>query len=220
MNIERINDNTIKLILTNHDIEARGYDSNTVWLNPTKSDQLFMEVLQEADEREYLEAEGLMWAYVRSLDGGVEIVVTRSDAMKEIEKMFSTMFEESNELDDVMSNLIDNADDLPFEFEEAATADEIFYDAALTYAFKDIDDIVPLAHRLIAEDIKSSLYSIDTTYYLAVDINDMAPKDIANIDAKISEYVAKSSVTIHYLEEYGKEIMTDNCFDTIVTHFA
>lgn len=219
MNIERINDNTIKLFLTNRDIEARGYDSTTVWLNPAKSDQLFMEVLQEADEREYLEAEGLMWAYVRNLDGGVEIVVTRSDAMKEIEKMFSTMFEDSTDLDDVMGDLMDNSEGMPFEFEETESA-EVFYDAALTYAFKDIDDIVPLAHRLIVENIKTSLYTIEGSYYLAIDINEMAPKDIANIDAKVSEYLAKSPVTIHYLDEYGKLIMENNCFDTIVSHFA
>ena len=218
MNIERINDNTIKLFLTNRDIEARGYDSNTVWLNPAKSDQLFMEVLQEADEREYLEAEGLMWAYVRSLDGGVEIVVTRSEAMKEIEKMFSTMFEVSTDLDDVMGDLMDSSEDVTFEYEEDNA--EVFYDAALAYAFNDIDDIVPLAHRLIAEDIKTSLYTIEGSYYLAIDINDMAPKDIANIDAQVSEYLAKSAMTIHYLEEYGKLIMEDNCFDTIVSHFA
>ena len=61
---------------------------------------------------------------------------------------------------------------------------------------------------------------IEGSYYLAIDINDMAPKDIANIDAQVSEYLAKSAMTIHYLEEYGKLIMEDNCFDTIVSHFA
>ena len=220
MNIERINDNTIKLFLTNHDIESRGYDSNTVWLNPTKSDQLFMEVLQEADERDYLEAEGLMWAYVRSLDGGVEIVVTRSDTMKEIEKMFSTMFEDSNDLDDMMNSLVDGTEEAPFDFEDNVESTDAFYDAALTYTCKDIDDIVPLAHRLIAENIKASLYTLDNDYYVVIEVDELVPNEIANIDAKVSEYISKSTVTTHYLEEYGKVIMKDNCFDTIVAYFA
>ncbi|GGG19993.1 hypothetical protein GCM10007425_12970 [Lysinibacillus alkalisoli] len=217
MNIERINDNTIKLYLTNHDIEERGYDSNTVWLNPAKSDELFMEVLQEADEQEYLEAEGLMWAYVRGMDAGVEIVVTRSNAMKEIEKMFTSIFEQDEEellIEDMLFS------EEHYGYKSDAAEDAELQQDAIVYVFDDIDELVPLAHRLMKDELTTSLYTFENKFYLVLATETLSANDLAKYDAIISEYIVASEMTTYYLKEYGVAVMLDHCFETVTTHFV
>ena len=93
-------------------------------------------------------------------------------------------------------------------------------DADNKYVFKDIDDVIPVAKRLINRNLKTSLYRFEDKYYLIVNFEELEDKDeIRNINSIIREYLASSKVTVYRLEEYGEAIMKDNCFETIVEFF-
>lgn len=61
MDIERINENTLKLFISYHDIEERGFTKDEVWYNREKSEELFWSMMDEINDEEYFEVEGPLW---------------------------------------------------------------------------------------------------------------------------------------------------------------
>src|SRR5690625_6466856 len=55
LEIERINENTIKLYISYLDIEDRGFDREEIWFNREKSEQLFWQMMEEIKEQEDLD---------------------------------------------------------------------------------------------------------------------------------------------------------------------
>src|SRR5690554_2491017 len=84
MKIERINDNTIKFYISYMDIEDRGFNREEIWYNRERSEQLFWQVMEEADHAEEdFEIEGPLWIQVQALEKGLEITVTKAQMSKD-----------------------------------------------------------------------------------------------------------------------------------------
>ena len=47
MEIERINEHTVKFYISYHDIEERGFDREEIWYNRDRSEELFWEMMDE-----------------------------------------------------------------------------------------------------------------------------------------------------------------------------
>ena len=47
MDIERINDHTVKFYISYIDIEERGFDREEIWYNRDRSEELFWEMMDE-----------------------------------------------------------------------------------------------------------------------------------------------------------------------------
>lgn len=52
MEIERINEHTVKFYMSYGDIEDRGFDREEIWYNRERSEELFWEVMDEVHEEE------------------------------------------------------------------------------------------------------------------------------------------------------------------------
>lgn len=52
MEIERINEHTVKFYISYGDIEDRGFDREEIWYNRERSEELFWEVMDEVHEEE------------------------------------------------------------------------------------------------------------------------------------------------------------------------
>jgi adapter protein MecA 1/2 len=77
MEIERINDHTVKFYISYGDIEERGFDREEIWYNREKGEELFFEMMSEANDKEKFEMSGPLWVQVHALEKGLEIFVTR-----------------------------------------------------------------------------------------------------------------------------------------------
>lgn len=58
MDIERINENTLKLFITYSDIEDRGYTREEIWYNRAKGEELFWDVIGEVNTDDYFDLDG------------------------------------------------------------------------------------------------------------------------------------------------------------------
>ena len=215
MDIERVNENTLKLFITYRDIEDRGYTREEIWYNRAKSEELFWEVMTEVNTDDYFELEGPIWIHINASEIGLEVVVTRASYNPETD--ISSMFQPMDELNDNQIEEMSIEQSLLEAFENEQDDTSI---VSSRYVFKDIDDVIPVAKRLINRNLKTSLYRFEDKYYLIVNFEELEDKDeIRNIHAIIREYIASSKVTVYRLEEYGEAIMKDNCFETIVEFF-
>lgn len=215
MDIERVNENTLKLFITYSDIEDRGYNREEIWYNRAKGEELFWDVIGDVNTDDYFDLDGPIWIHINASEVGLEVVVTRATVNNDSEtsSMVGSFDEDlhiADQLNDMEESIFNSLGKAPKEDEQIENA---------RFRFKDIDDVVALASRAAQLDIKSTLYKWDEYYYLLVDLQDMEVQQAKNIVALCSEYLPTSKVTIYRLQEYAQVIIPEQAFETITNYF-
>nr|WP_106783840.1 adaptor protein MecA [Lysinibacillus timonensis] len=215
MDIERVNENTLKLFISYRDIEDRGYSREEIWYNRQKGEELFWDMIGEINTDDYFDLDGPIWIHVNASEQGLEVIVTRANMTSEESGLLASLEDTRDSVDHKSDDsMYDSMDD--DESGNGSLAREKFS----VYKFKDIDEIIPLANRLVPFGLPSSLYTFENSYYVAVDFSQIEEvKQRKNIRAIINEYMSPSKLTIYRLQEYGVEIMSNDCFETVLQYF-
>ena len=226
MEIERINENTVKFYISYLDIEERGFDRDEIWYNRDRSEELFWEMMDEIHHEEEFAIEGPLWIQVQALDKGLEIMVTKAQFVKDGQKLEIPMGEDGIQempVDEKLESFLDEH----FQGKaEGAEIDAVQYNLDIlefTIVFDDFEDVISLSKRNGLYGFQSSLYYFEKKYYLYVVFDEEeveAEENVDNILSLLLEYGYESSVTIHRLQEYGKEIVKEDVFETVQTYFA
>jgi adapter protein MecA 1/2 len=221
MEIERINDNTVKFYISYLDIEQRGFDREEIWYNRERSEELFWEMMDEVHQEEEFEVEGPLWIQVHALDKGLEVLVTRAQVGKDGQKFDLPISEKLKDLpvDERIEELLDQQFNPKDELE-----DEELVEDSLEFllSFRDFEDVISLSKRPGLDDILTRLFAYDNKYYLYVEFDEetFIEDEIDNLLSILLEYGNESQLTIHRLEEYGKEVINEDVFLTLRTHFS
>jgi adapter protein MecA 1/2 len=217
MEIERINENTVKFYISYVDIEERGFDREEIWYNREKSEELFWEMMDEVHEEEDFTVEGPLWIQVQALEKGLEVVVTKAQFSKDGNKIELSLPE-----DKLRDLTVDSLLDQEFSTENIKEEESVSEDERLQFVirFQDFEHLVSLAHRISLSDYHNSLYSFDGRYYLFVEFADEDQvEELDNALSILLEYGDESQITIYRLQEYGKEIISENALSVIAKHF-
>lgn len=217
MEIERVNDSTIKFFITYNDIEARGFDRDEIWYNRERGEELFFDMISEAHDREEFELEGPLWIQVQALDRGLEIIVTRgqiADGNVKLEIPISKHKGHGLPLDENLAKLLDEQFVGHFEEDD----DE---ELELVIVFSDFEDIVSLSHTFSGTEFENSLHFFEGKYYLHVVFDNAKYNEDEQDDmlSRILEFGFESEVSIYRIEEYGKKVMENSAMKTIREHF-
>ncbi|MDQ0413607.1 adaptor protein MecA [Mesobacillus stamsii] len=223
MEIERINENTVKFYISYMDIEERGFDREEIWYNRDRSEELFWEMMDEVHTEEDFMVEGPLWIQVQALEKGLEILVTKAQLSKS-----GSNFElplPNDKLGDIpvderIEELLDHQfNPKGLDEEENSLEDELEF---LMY-FKDFEDIISLSKRPGIDKLKTSLYSYSEKYFLYIEFPEEEFEDEEEIDNILSvllEYGQESGLTIHRLHEYGNRIIENDVFQVIRKYFS
>ncbi|MEK0086287.1 adaptor protein MecA, partial [Benzoatithermus flavus] len=87
MEIERINEHTVKFYISYVDIEERGFDREEIWYNRERSEELFWEMMDEVHGESDFSLDGPLWIQVQALEKGLEVVVTKAQLSKDGSKL-------------------------------------------------------------------------------------------------------------------------------------
>ncbi|MFJ7932887.1 adaptor protein MecA [Sporosarcina sp. NPDC096371] len=218
MEIERINENTVKFFLSYIDIEERGFTREEVWYNRDKSEELFWEMMDEVNDESEFEIEGPLWIQVHAMSGGIEVTVTRAQVSEDGEPIDSPFgIEDPRKLFPNDEGIYGNDEDMMPDM-NGETLDWLDN----VYLFNEFDDLILLASRMSGYPIKTSLYLYESNYYLHVEYEDETMDEARKTDlfSVVSEFAASSNLTIHRLKEYGKEIMDSDVFTKIQHYFG
>lgn len=217
MDIERVNENTIKLFITYRDIEDRGYSREEIWYNRAKGEELFWDMIGEINTEDYFDLDGPIWIHVNASEHGLEVIVTRANINSDGES--NSLLSSFEEHRDAAHNK--NLDESIFDSFEDEELNHQGTNHISIYKFKDIDEIIPVANRLLPFGLQSSLFKFEKYYYVAVDFSNVTEKvERQNIRSIINEYLGSSKITIYRLQEYGEAIMPEDCFETVIQYFA
>jgi adapter protein MecA 1/2 len=150
------------------------------------------------------------------------VTVTRAQINRDGKKVDSPF--EMDEKGQYFSNMSESSSD-------AQSYDEyggLFTDSnepqsEFTFLVNDFEDLIPLAKRIdLPSYVSTSLFAYKERYYLYVkaDAELMNDEEIENMVSILSEYTSGSTVTVHRMKEYGKEIMADEVFEQIIKYFS
>ncbi|TDL35313.1 adaptor protein MecA [Jeotgalibacillus sp. S-D1] len=217
MEIERINDHTVKFYISYGDIEDRGFDREEIWYNRDKSEELFWEMMDEVHQEEDFSIEGPLWIQVQALEKGLEILVTKAQVTKDGQR-FELPIPEDKQRDGTVSDQIEEYLEEHFDMEDNEE-DEIL---DFTMKFRDFEDLISLSKRFDHDQLATKLYAFENVYYLFVEFDEdlFEENDIENILSILLEYGVDTQLTVHRLEEYGKVIMKENVFENVRNYFS
>jgi len=217
MEIERINDNTVKFYISYVDIEERGFERDEIWYNRERSEELFWEMMDEVHQEEEFTVEGPLWIQVQALDKGLEILVTKAQLSKDGQKFELPVNEDNQKMP--VDTRIEEMLDQHFNQE----VEEIEYEEDLDFllTFKDFEDVISLAKRGGLDSIPTKLFSFENKYYLFIEFPEeqFTEDEVDDLLSVLLEYGIETQVTIHRVEEYGKLIIAEDVFKQLRTYF-
>lgn len=196
MRLERLNQNKIKIFLTFDDLVERGLTKEDLWYNAPKVQQLFRDMMEEANKELGFELEGILEVEVFSLQAqGMIVIITKDTSSKNLREDF---FED--EYIEMQVTLDENHD--------------------ILYAFQSLEDIIALSSQLIALDVNGGqLIYFENKYYLFMHSYENTQFNLDQLIAILAEFGDSSMYTIHRLLEYGKVLMEEKAIEQMYHYF-
>lgn len=221
MDIERINENTVKFYISYIDIEERGFDREEIWYNRERSEELFWEMMEEVHQEEEFAVEGPLWIQVQALEKGLEILVTKAQISKDGQK-FELPIPTDKDLpvDEKIEDLLDQHLNQRQSLDEGLLEEE---EEILEFllSFQEFEDVISLSKRTGLDDLLTKLFFFEGRYFLYVEFPEeiIDEEEIDDLLSILLEYGNETSLTIHRIEEYGKEIISQDVFHELRKHF-
>lgn len=225
MEIERINENTVKFYISYLDIEDRGFKREEIWYNRERSEQLFWQMMEEINYKEDFSVDGPLWIQVQALEKGLEVTVTRaqvSDSGEPLDLLTGKEFpsiSSREQLEEFLDKKLDADGDEIDDF-----LDEINDNFSLIVKFEEFEDVIQLSLSLdeIVDDTNDRLYHYKDQYYLYIEFPHQifSDEDQEDIISQILEFSTESDITLHLLEEYGKVIFESQTFSQVKSYFS
>lgn len=204
MEIERINEDTIKFYISYLDLEERGFNQEDVWYDREKSEELFWDMMDELKYEEEFSPEGPLWIQVQALKHGLEVFVTKATIGGKGEGGFDVTLNSPDELAEEKIEKLLEENFNPVKKETLGEDDTLEF----ILEFRDFEDVISLSRATGLENLVTKLYSYQEKYYLNVEFPENK-YDESNIDNAVSillEYGLESNLTGYMLAEYGKII--------------
>lgn len=215
MDIERVNDNTVKFFISYRDIEDRGFDRDEIWYDRERGEELFWEMMDEAANKGDFELEGPLWIQVQAFEKGLEIIVTKAKVSQDGTKLELPLLDEK----DAEISIEYHREPENIKKQSLLLNEEKY----LLVKFQDFEDAIQLAHSINANQLFSDLYFFEDAYYMYFVFKDnrsvYSEDKIEILRSQILEYSEESKLTIHRLQEYGKRVMKHNALEQLKTYF-
>jgi len=220
MEIERINEHTVKFYISYVDIEERGFDREEIWYNRERGEELFWEMMDEIHQEDDFVPDGPLWIQIQAMDKGLEVIVTKAQLSKDGQKLELPILSDKGDIhvDDKIEEFLDQHFQVKhYDHEKVDDLTELEF----VLWFRDFEDLVALSKVQDLAEMETKLYSYENKYYLFVKFDeDLFDDD--QIDDALSvllEYCTESNYTIHRIGEYGTSIIDSDVFNTLRQYF-
>ncbi len=224
MEMDRLNENTIRVILSTQDLQDRGVTVLDLLGNKKQIESFFYSILDEVDKDHVFSNNEPVTFQIMPNKQGLELLISKSDDVDGAGSLPLNTLQVSND-EDTDNNQFeyDNAKLGNAEYDEDTAPylnDPDTPTKAIIVEFKDFEDYVQLADLLHLESGVSNLWEYQGKYYLQLvlfteEMHDMTYNDVM---AMLSEYSFKTKVTAAVLSEYGKEVMSNTALE-ITRHY-
>ena len=219
MEMERINENTIRVLIGNDDLDKRGITVLDLLGNHKQIESFFYSILEEVDKDHQFQNNDAVTFQVLPNQNGLELFISKDVDMSDND-MFDAGDSDSDHLekrDRVSKYIAEHADNnKPQPVSDKKTNDEFGHQKrTVILEFDQLDDFVSLAKALRLENGTSDLYLYEGKYYLKLELFSNDPVDMVVSDevAIANEHGKKTAVTEEVLNEYGQQLMENSALE-------
>ncbi|MFD0897547.1 adaptor protein MecA [Loigolactobacillus binensis] len=236
MEMERINDNTIRVLLENEDLSERGITVLDLLGNHKQIENFFYSILEEVDTDHQFQANDAVTFQVLPNKNGLELFISKNAPTDEQGNDDFTA--DTDEVSDFIKQQLLGSDDKGKQRKttlKSATADTTDDDTDFSTYLNDPDtptrevvlqlqsfeDVVQLAKILRLDGAVSNLYRYKDAFYLHLIffVNETSEESIKDELAIALEYANQTNVTPDVLSEYGKQLMEKSALELLRFYF-
>lgn len=219
MEMEHINDNTIRVIIKNEDLEARGITLLDLMGNKKDIERFFYSILEEVDEKAEFQDSDSVTFQVLPNRNGLELLISKNLGLPE-GFPFLDLDDEADEEDiQELQSLLKEKIEHEQAFKEASdedlmdTTNQVFY-------VPNFEDLLALSDNVKIENGLSNLYVYEDKYYLElVYVDELTDYELNKNRALVLEYAQPSQYLGPYLQEHGKLLMKRTALELLSYYF-
>ncbi len=215
MEMEHINENTIRVMIGHDDLEERGVSFLDLLGNHREIENFFYSILEEVDlEEEFQSSEAVTFQVLPKGDG-LELFISKNMPDEEIGQNNESTLNSADVSEFLQGQMLTNEEES--DLTESTTASE----QRAIFVFNDFEQVIQLANDVQLESAWTDLYQLEERYYLVVHfwMENLNQIDVENQYARILEFAEKSTRTAEALNEYGQQLMERNALERIKFYF-
>lgn len=210
MKIEKINENKIKITISNNDLQDRNIDLASLNYNSPAAQELFWDMMEQAESKFGFNASESQLCVEASpdIEEGFVITITRLKPIEEdAESSQKYLKKKFNKKSDIK---------LKKKSHKVLSTNTI-------YSFVGTDELSMMSHHIADMYAgESFLYKHNNLYYLILSKNNWVSDSSLDAESILNEYGTKiSNVSFYegYLNEYGIKIADGNALEIINKYF-
>ena len=215
MEMEHINENTIRVMIGHEDLEERGVSFLDLLGNHREIENFFYSILEEVDiEEEFQSSEAVTFQVLPKGDG-LELFISKNMPDEEIGQNNESTLNSADVSEFLQGQMLANEEES--DLTESTTASE----QRAIFVFSDFEQVIQLANDVQLESAWTDLYQLEERYYLVVHfwMENLNQTDVENQYARILEFDEKSTRTAEALNEYGQQLMERNALERVKFYF-
>ena len=213
MEMEHINENTIRVLIKSEDLAARGITFLDLLGNHNEIENFFYSILEEVDIDEEFKGSEAVTFQVLPKGDGLELFISKNLPPEGMEN-FDDMSDGSTEdITDMLKKHVAS------QLQETETQPEL--GNRFIFELNSFEAMVQLASEVYLDSVTTNLYQMNDRYYLEVQFmdNDTTDIEVENALAYLMEFANRTQVTSEVLAEYGKIIMEHDALELTRYYF-
>ena len=216
MEMERINENTIRVSIRKEDLAARGIMMIDLLENQGQIEEFFHSILEEVDiEHQFKDTDSVTFQVLPNKNG-LELYISKNGAAAlDILKETALLNEE-----DLLKLLTKSDPETPPVTEQDLEEMFVASNCVGVIQFNQFEDVIQFAYEWPLKDDLLELYVMNDLYYLYFELMNITNRtEYLNALAIMSEFGQKVNISYRRLQEYGTKIMGPNAVEQIKALF-
>ena len=213
MEMEHINENTIRVLIKSEDLAARGITFLDLLGNHNEIENFFYSILEEVDIDEEFKGSEAVTFQVLPKGDGLELFISKNLPPEGMEN-FDDMSDGSTEdITDMLKKHVAS------QLQETESQPEL--GNRFIFELNSFEAMVQLASEVYLDSVTTNLYQMNDRYYLEVQFmdNDTTDIEVEYALAYLMEFANRTQVTSEVLAEYGKIIMEHDALELTRYYF-
>lgn len=230
MEMERINENTIRVLIGNEDLTERGITVLDLLGNHQQIESFFYSILEEVDTDHQFQDNDSVTFQVLPNRNGLELFISKNNMEDFDEDDQQPRSDQKDEVSDFLKRQLGQTDRDDRGNRRTAVANDEVEDAVSSMDFEksvtvlklgEFENVIQVARLLHLDNATSNLYLYKDEYYLEIIffVEYTSPETMKDDLAIAYEYGEKSRITADVLAEHGTRIMADSALELIRHYF-
>ncbi|MCP8854177.1 adaptor protein MecA [Latilactobacillus sakei] len=227
MRMEKIDENTIRVLLENDDLEERGITGLDLLSNHKKIERFFYSILEEVDQDHVFANNDAVTFQVLPNEQGLELLISKNLSNLDLNKAQSEMVQGKDGITEYIKDQLLKRDTASSEDDEEDDEIESYLNQVdnptkqVVLGFDTFEDWIALAQQLHIESGVSNLFVYKHQYYaqLVFFLENTTETFVQDDLAVANEFGHKTNYTADFLSEYGQRVMENSALELTRYYF-